>query len=370
MSQGFVPREEQSDFNFLEYLDLLLKHRKLIMTAGLVGGILSLIIYAYTTPMFKSTAKIKLDPMQTSALQYGDSARSFAGAFYFREEYKNTEKQIMVSRAVTEMVIEDLGLDFFKQHFSFKESSGLFSFLKGRKRQSVLTPEQEDARIRNQTVAILRRHIRIDEIKETNLFRVSYISDSPEVAQKVTNTWAHTYIQFGKAEELRRNQDSLDFVTKNLQKLEQNNEVLVSKKAALEAQLDIDLGSNTSVGDETVTSLNQTVLEYQTGVIEAENKLANLEKATPAESLEVGRDPEVQSINAKLQEQKAAFERSEQTLGPKLLDGKRKEIAQIEASLAATQAKVHRKLIEAQRNEVAIKQQNFTQHKQRLVKAE
>ena len=357
---------ENTEINLWEYLDLLRKHMLMIMISAVVGGILGLVFFMTQPKRYKATTDLKVDPLSSDSLRYGDSGTSIMGAFYFRNEYVNTEKKIMQSTEVVNRVLKNVGLDFFKQHAPIKEKSpSLLSLLRNSgSEEEELTEEQKEQKLLAKYRAMLKRNVRIEEERDTHLLSITFVSQSPKIAETVANHWADAYIQHGLELDLTRNKGAFTYIKNQIKALETETAGLVAEKANQENKLNfVRLGNNSSVDDERVTQLNQNAIQAQNEVHKANSRYEKLKASNAQDAIEVTQSPLVIELEKKLSAKNSKYAQDLEIYNaqyPKMvaLDA---EIKALEKEVKTLRQSIYDELIKDLRADVKAKQGFYDQ---------
>ena len=265
MEQPFKEEHgDQIEFNIIEYLDLIRKHIGLIIVSGIVGILAALVLAYLKAPLYKAQAKLKLDLLHDDALQT-DNIPAYSRLFY-REEITKTEFQIIQSLPVINRVVDTLGLAYFDEHFPEKASrfQTLMTRFRGNENEPPPTPEEIEEGKRKRARTILLRGLNLVEMRDTYIVQFGFISGSPAVSQKIANTWVVAYIDHGLEEKYLSNKQALDFIASRLLLINKETAELIAKKTDLEKALNVvTLGKDSSVEDQGVSKLNQSLIQAE-----------------------------------------------------------------------------------------------------------
>jgi len=345
---------DQMEFNILEYVYLVRKHMWVIGLAGILGAIIGIALFISKPKVYRATAVLKLDPLHQDSLKFGESGQWAFGNYYFRTEFLNTEFETMKSVRVTDRVIDALTLDFFDQEFPKPKSSKsllsrMISSVFGKEEVvEELTPEQIEEKRRSAARGLLKRSVEITERRETHLVNVSFRSPSPSVSKKVADAWVHAYKNDDLEQEYNRNQEAMSFVQASVFTLNKEIADLLTQKVALEKEYDIvTIGKNSSVEDEAVSKLNQSLIQAENDLIRARSLKGKMQETTANDSMEVSQKPSVQRLVAELATKQSQYNRDIKIYqeGLPRMQALRQEMTSLQGQLDQTRAQVYKDLL-------------------------
>ncbi len=360
---------EKHDVNILEYIDLVRKHYKMIAAAGVLCALIGWGLFQSKEPLYRASARLNLYPISQDSLDFTDTRQTSFLKMYFRTEIINTEFEIMKSEQVVAMVADALGGDYFEKNLPQKSKRGLFRHLKdwavGRspepaQPEPVGEIEPGDAIAKKRAMrGQLLGNVRIREVRDTNLVEISYISRSPKAAQEVANAWAQAYIRFGLEQSVKNAKQSRKFLQEQLDSLHVETEKLVGDKNDLEQRYDIvKLGANSSVEDDTVARVNQSLLQAETELFKLEAKRGKLRSASPDDAAEVNQSPLVSAQVQGLTEKRAEYRRKLETYQVRMpmMQSLKKEVDSLAVDLENTRRQVYNGLLADLNGEIAAQQ--------------
>ncbi|MDA2932710.1 polysaccharide biosynthesis tyrosine autokinase [Acidobacteria bacterium AH-259-D05] len=262
-SQGsnysFHPLEENS-LDLLDYWQVILKHKWLIVSVVLtvMAGVA---IHTFTvTPVYKSTATIQIDPELIDVLQASE-AGVYAPAAVVEEPYLRTKFNLLQSQAIALRVVirlalaEDPIFNAPTRNGSLSETLSLLKesitslFTAGGENHGTSFTEQErkDPQDLNAAAARLRGALQVTPVEGTRLVEISYISHDPGLAARVVNTLAEEAIEENFETQYKASTLARDFLQKQLLemkiKVEKSEEELIHYVRAHNL-FNLDQGSN------------------------------------------------------------------------------------------------------------------------------
>lgn len=177
-----------------QYLDII-KRR---MWVGIFAFALVIVFTSWrlltTEPEYLATAKIVIEPDFSEIMLPENTA--YIDSYYLETVNLETELQILKSRALSENIVETLGL----------------------------ASRNDEAKFKNMT-DIIMGSISVEKITDSRIIKINVINNNPEMAQKIANTLVDVYINKNIEKKIASYRDSLSWM----------NEQLVDLKKKVEA---------------------------------------------------------------------------------------------------------------------------------------
>lgn len=366
---------ENNELNILEYLDIIGKHRRIILICGFIGLFLAIALWAIQPPRYRADVTMKFD-FNSSDIPGMGQTNSWT-TFYLREELFKTEFQIMRSMPVREKIIEQVGLNFLKSHVRLeKNPTNLVGLIRGwvtnsRKKSDV--PENEEtilAREKSAAMSMLSSNFSVSQIRDTNLVEIGFISTSPEVAERIANAWAEAYIQHGIDRQFKKFSQNFDFLQKQADERRANIEQALLQKSNLEAENEtFKFGTNQAIEDDAVAKLNNSLIQAETELVRLNSQKDKLEKDRPENAFSVQQTPRVETINRELSDKRQEYTRNLDIYKPQLprMQQLNREITSLETQLARTQRQVYQELLNDIRSRAGAQEATVNSLRQSLV---
>ena len=368
---------EQSELNIIEYLDIIGKHRRVIIICGLVGILLAVALWAIQPPLYRANVTMKFDFNGSDLPGYGNS-NSWT-SFYFREELFKTEFQIIRSLPVREKVVETVGLDFLKARTQLeKNPTNLIGLIKrwvASPPESGPTPQEQEKihqeRLRNAAVGMLSSKLSVSQIRDTNLVEIAFTSTSPEVAEKVANAWAKAYVQYGLDKQFERFSQTFEFLEKQAEERRKNIQTAMLKKSDLEAENEtFKFGTNQAIEDDAVNKLNNSLIQAESELVRLSAERDKLENSKPQDALSVQQSNQVTAVARELQSKRQEYQRNLDIYKPQLprMQQLKRDITSLESQLERVQKQVYQDLVKDIRSRVVAQQATVDQFNENLSK--
>ena len=310
---GVDPNAE-TEVNLLDYWRAIRKRLWLVLSIMALITMLSIIYVARKPDIYQAGARVQVD-LENNAALVGKTPYVFGPAN--DPVYFNTQLQILVSPGLMRRVVKTLDLEhnpnFFKGSSTQKRST--WQTIKrmggfGKDEPAITTgktPDQlqlqpttvaavddraEAKRLQPYVGAILGG-LRVDPVKETRglyketrLIDISYTHTDPEVAAKVVNAIAETYLVNNLQRKSESNENTGDVLQKRVAELQQtirSDEERLVNYAKNNQILTLDASQNTVV--ERLGALNRQLVEAEKDRILAESAYKAAQPAGAATAL-------------------------------------------------------------------------------------
>ena len=197
------PSRNIEEISLLDFLRILVKRRWIIIPCAAVLTIAAIITW-FSTPVYRATTKIQIDPEQQTVLPFQDAVGP-VGNYAQSKEYLETQFKVLESRALAERVIRSLDLD--KKNPAFEEKStkkniitSIKQWIRGilpvkKKAVGLADPATAEERKLLELVDEFLKKLTVVPIKATRIVSVSFDSPYPEIASAVVNNLASQYIE-------------------------------------------------------------------------------------------------------------------------------------------------------------------------------
>ncbi len=299
---GVDPNAE-TEVHLLDYWRAVRKRLWLVL--GVVALITALtVLYVARKPdIYQASSRVQID-LENNAALIGKTPYLFGPSN--DPVYFNTQLQILESPGLMRRVVRSLDLehnpDFFKGNSTQKRTTwqtvkGMFGLKVNDAPAPSARPKDElplrtvvaeqtakedlvEAKRVSPFVASILGGLRIDPVKEsrgaykeTRLIDISYTHGDPDVAAKVVNAIAETYVANNVEKRSDTNISTADFLQKRIAELQENirtDEERLLNYARNNKIISLDAGQNTVV--ERLTALNKQLLDAENARIEAESR--------------------------------------------------------------------------------------------------
>jgi len=325
-----VDPDAESEVHLLDYWRAVRKRLWLVISIAVLVTMLSVIYVARKPDIYQAGARVQVD-LENNAALVGKTPYVFGPTN--DPVYFNTQLQILVSPGLMRRVVKTLDLehnpDFFKGNSTQKRSTwqtikGMMGLGGNDKPDSNAKPKDE-LQLRT-TVAAATSHedlaeakrlspyvfailggLKVEPVKETRglyketrLIDISFTHNDPEVASKVVNAIAETYVYNNLEKKSETNATTGDFLQKRIAELQQqiraDEEKLVNYSKNNQI-ISLDATQNTVV--ERLTGLNRQLLDAENARILAESQYNAAKVPGKATALAEGDEKQANELESK-----------------------------------------------------------------------
>lgn len=181
------PADQEEKLELLEYWRSVVKRKKQIIGFGLAVALLALVIVLVLTPVYRSTATILIEANKAKVLSIEDV---YSGISQNREFFQ-TQVEIIKSR---EVAIKTILKAKLWEHPDFDPRANSESFLSSLGISD--EPKQwTEAALAEAVYPNFAKNLSIEPVRLSQLAKISFDSADAELASRVANLAAETYIQ-------------------------------------------------------------------------------------------------------------------------------------------------------------------------------
>lgn len=267
-----------------EYLYIFYKRKTLILSIFFLVMAVTVFMTFRATPIYQSTATMIIDKEESSSPITGQ--RTEYESMYSQELTFNTHFELILSKAVIKRVIEnlnygnelggktkDLEISAFKEWIRSikKKTRSLLSL--GEK-----TPPTESEKF-NSLVNLVRGKVKVEEVEETRLLKISVKDQAPSQASQIANTLAKQYIEFNLANRMDSSKNTLAWMNNELfnlkRRLEDDEKAFFDFKQNKKV---FSLESKQKMVDQKLSEFNSNYLSTRNSRLDLDAKIAEIEK--------------------------------------------------------------------------------------------
>ncbi|MDT9599701.1 GumC family protein [Sphingosinicella rhizophila] len=157
------------DLNLSTILRIASEWRWLILGAAAVAIAVAIVVTFLTTPQYRATAVLELNPPAVEILE--DSMTKSGGNN--DQQYLSTQYGLLASKSLAERVAQEMNLA---------------------SNESFVSAEADRATRVKIATAILSSNFEVSPVQGSRLVRISYSSPSPDLAARITNSFADNFI--------------------------------------------------------------------------------------------------------------------------------------------------------------------------------
>lgn len=186
------PAAADSEIDLLEYWRSISKRKWAILLFGVVVALLAGVVVFSLTPVYRATTTVLIESNKAKVVSIEDV---YSGMSQNRE-YFQTQAEIIKSREVAMKTIKAMRLwDHPEFDPRTREVGAVQKLL--RATGVVAEPEPIEWNDKNMAEAVYAQfstHMSVELVRQSQLAKISFESASPEMASRVANTLANTYI--------------------------------------------------------------------------------------------------------------------------------------------------------------------------------
>lgn len=261
---GSSSDEGTMDLNDLrEYLLGIRKRWKLVVLMVLIAVLAAVIQYSITPPSYQATTLLQIERRNPASVV---TTQAPWLENLWNMEYYPTQYKLLQSRGMAERVVRDLRLD---EDPRFHHAAGA-----GREGRTA----DDDLAVLAAIANRVRSGLSVEPDRGTQLVRLTYRSSDPEVAARLANGFAETYIEWGIETQSGRVGQASDFLGEQIDTLKQevaDRERQVQLLSQQEEALTFNPDSNVTA--QRLQSLNEQFIEAKRRRIEKEARFKELE---------------------------------------------------------------------------------------------
>jgi polysaccharide biosynthesis transport protein len=181
--------------HLLDYWEIVLKRRWLVLTCLLVVFTTVAIGTLKERPVYEGKVLLEIDPEPPDVVNFKEVVS--LGNNSDMESYEDTQYQIIQSRTLAERVVKDLALykdpEFIRDRYLFGLIDGGVPALPSNIDQG--PPDPSTLVFRN-AVAYFTSAVGVDPVRRSNLLNLTFDCDNPQEAARIANKLADDYILY------------------------------------------------------------------------------------------------------------------------------------------------------------------------------
>lgn len=235
------------ELHLKDYIKIIKKRRRFVFTFFVVVFVIGLVATLATTPIYKATASLLIEKNERG----GSLMPNFGLVMSYDPDFVETQYQLIKSTAVARKVVDLLAQDpTFNKYYgkTLKATTGT-----------------KDTNY-DEVAKAVRGGIVVTPIKNTKIVDVSFMAETPELAEIIANTIAKAYIEVLLELSMSSSQYTLEWMSK---KAEEEKEKLEKSERALQQYMK---GQNFVAVEDKVAVVPQKLAEINSQLIKAETK--------------------------------------------------------------------------------------------------
>jgi polysaccharide biosynthesis transport protein len=179
--------------HLLDYWEIILKRRWLVLTCALVVFTTVAIGTLKEQPVYEGRVLLEIDPEPPSIVNFKEVVSVGQGSDF--ESYQDTQFKIIQSRTLAEKVVKDLKLyenpEFIRGRYLLGLIEGAVPQLPRNIEQG---PPDPSSPIFRNAVGYLKSGVGVEPVRRSNLVEITFDSANPRIAAQVANKLADDYI--------------------------------------------------------------------------------------------------------------------------------------------------------------------------------
>ena len=277
-----------------DYLNVLLNHKKLILSFLLVTVVVTAIFTFSTKPVYQAVSKLVIGVNKDISPISGQSYS--ISSFYAEEKNFNTHFKLITSKPVLKMVAQAVDLspdtdlestNLLVRYMSrVKDNiklvkSAIKNFIKQLMPAPDTLSELEGELATQDTIyRQLLSRVKVNPVEETRIMEIVALDTDPQRARDIANAMAQKYIEFDLSTKLQSSTTKLNWMTGELygvkKKLEDAEKEFIDYK---QSQKMFSMEGKQNLINQKIASFNQKYLETSNKKLEMDSKLRGLQKA-------------------------------------------------------------------------------------------
>ena len=224
-----APPDRGESFDLPEYWRSVTKHKWAILGLALAIALLTLLVVSSIKPTYRSTLTLLIEAGKNKVVSIEEVYAGMSG----NREYFQTQAEILKSRELAEKVVAKLKLD---THPEFDPRQQEPPYWKTWLAAAGITPERfgfgetelkapaDEAAISKGVIGAVQGRLQVEPVRLSQLIRVSFEAHDPELAAKVANAFAETFIESDLDARYQMTQKASDWLAERLRGLRQKVE--------------------------------------------------------------------------------------------------------------------------------------------------
>jgi polysaccharide biosynthesis transport protein len=218
-----------------DLLRIVLKRKWWIASAATIVTLIASFHTLMQTPIYRATTTIQIERSAARVVDYKDGTAGSEGFSYDEREFLATQYELLRSKALAERVMEALSLDLDRKPTIQRGDAAnaddaqdrddfigkITATLKKRREPSVKDSQTLD---RESVIQSLRGSVSVEPIRNARLVEIHADGSDPQLAARIANTWAQTYISSNLERRLDASSYAKTFLEQQLAKTKEKLE--------------------------------------------------------------------------------------------------------------------------------------------------
>lgn len=312
--------QDEEEVDLRDYLRIIIKRRWLIATILIVLTSIVAIYSFMAEPVYKATVQVLIEKENPKVV----NVEEVLGVDATGRDYYQTQYEILKSRTLCLKVIKDLDLEHNKEFMPKPPTliGSIICWFKGLlpSKKAPSGPESKYDKLVN---AYLSR-LKIEPIRNSRLVKVSFEAEDPQLAAKIANAHARSYIESNIERKFRASKKAVSFLKKRIKEVRrklEEAEIALQKYREKEGLASVDFEERQSIILKSLDELNTSLNKAKTERIEKESLYKELIKvANNPETIDslpaVVENPLIQKLKAEYIKLVAEYYKKDKKYGP------------------------------------------------------
>lgn len=359
LAQGTHPQHSQQTqddaddvVDLSHYISIVNRTKWRILGLAFVITMLAALIALSMTPFYKATSSLLIESEETNVV----SIEQVYGLDASKQEYFETQYEILKSRHIAEKVVDKLDLTnhpIFVE--ALTEAPSLFDTVKGQLRsvlsflpqQNAVTFTEEElaAQYKDKVISLFSENLTVAPVVNTQVVKISHMSESAKLSALVANTVAEVYIENYLEAKFDMTSKATTWLNDSLQGLRLRLETSEQKLADFyEREQLVDLDGVVGLASEELQGISEQLLNAenrlkQSEIIYEQVQNFNGDISELAKMPEVVNHPSIQNVKQSELEAESKVSELSKVYGPK-----HQKMISAQAELASVQDTLNRQV--------------------------
>jgi uncharacterized protein involved in exopolysaccharide biosynthesis len=276
-AQGQMPGQFEDDdvIDLREYWNVIWQRKITVLIFLLMALIATAISTSLKPKIYKSTLTMQIERFSNAALSSEGAGSGYD--YWAYEDFYQTQFELLKSHSLAERVVKDLNLTSFEQIHGKPKPSFYSDLVNSIFDKGESNPAADDANnpppevSTVQLASSLRGGLGVRPIENSRLVTLNFDSTSADMAAKIVNTYADSFMQMNLERRIADSTYAQSFLTEQIKQVRANLEDSESKlvEYANEKQI-ADLDQKLAAYQQKLQALNNKLLDVEAGRIEAQ----------------------------------------------------------------------------------------------------
>ncbi|MBS0319494.1 MAG: polysaccharide biosynthesis tyrosine autokinase [Proteobacteria bacterium] len=213
--------DAEGELSLKELWRVIMRRKWAVISTFLIIVIATAIGTAQITPIYRGTVTVQIDKQAQRIVNFEDRDPS-SYDYDYNNSYINTYIEVLKSRALAERVVAQMGLRETEDSAAARQKQGIMDWLQGwlgdGKKPQAAPKAPADAQ-RDGAVGALMGGLLVEPVRNSRIVRVSFDSANPEVAARVANQVAQTFIELNLERRMDASSYAKTFLEERLEQM-------------------------------------------------------------------------------------------------------------------------------------------------------